>query len=95
MRQFLAAGRRFFVLTTSNYYALAIPDFGLVTALSSMLVVVALVSMALQFGIQKGESRYTVISGKSVHPSELKLSLAPGTGSVDSRAICKYHFVHD
>jgi iron(III) transport system permease protein len=64
---------RFFVLTTSIYYALAIPDFGLATALSSMLVVVALVSVALQFGIQKGESRYTVISGKSVHPSELKL----------------------
>jgi iron(III) transport system permease protein len=64
---------RFFVLTTSIYYALAIPDFGLATALSSMLVLVALVSMALQFGIQKGESRYTVISGKSVHPAELKL----------------------
>jgi len=64
---------RFFVLTTSIYYALAIPDFGLATALSSMLVIVALISMALQFGIQKGESRYTVISGKSVHPAELKL----------------------
>ncbi|MBI1996610.1 MAG: iron ABC transporter permease [Deltaproteobacteria bacterium] len=64
---------RFFVLTTSVYYALAIPDFGLATALSSMLVLVALISMALQFGIQKGESRYTVISGKAVHPAELKL----------------------
>lgn len=64
---------RFFVLTTSIYYALAIPDFGLATALSSMLVLVALVSMAFQFGIQKGESKYTVISGKAVHPSELKL----------------------
>ena len=64
---------RFFVLTTSIYYALAIPDFGLATALSSMLVLVALVSMALQFGIQRGESRFTVISGKAVHPSELKL----------------------
>ncbi|HTN69900.1 MAG TPA: iron ABC transporter permease [Methylomirabilota bacterium] len=64
---------RFFVLTTSIYYALAIPDFGLATALSSMLVLVALASVALQFGVQKGESRYTVISGKSVHPSELKL----------------------
>jgi iron(III) transport system permease protein len=64
---------RFFVLTTSIYYALAIPDFGLATALSSMLVTVALVFMAFQFGIQKSESRYTVISGKSVHPSELRL----------------------
>ena len=44
---------RFFVLTTSIYYALAIPDFGLATALSSMLVLVALISMSFQFGIQK------------------------------------------
>lgn len=64
---------RFFVLTTSIYYALAIPDFGLATALSSMLVVVALVSMTFQFWLQKGEGRYTVISGKSVRPSELRL----------------------
>jgi iron(III) transport system permease protein len=64
---------RFFVLTTSIYYALAIPDFGLATALSSMLVLVALATMALQFGVQRGESRFTVISGKAVHPSELKL----------------------
>ncbi len=64
---------RFFVLTTSIYYALAIPDFGLATALSSMLVLVALVMMALQFGMQRGESRFTVISGKAVHPSDLKL----------------------
>jgi iron(III) transport system permease protein len=64
---------RFFVLTTSIYYALAIPDFGLATALSSMLVLVALITMALQFGVQRGESRFTVISGKAVHPSALKL----------------------
>jgi iron(III) transport system permease protein len=64
---------RFFVLTTSIYYALAIPDFGLATALSSMLVLVALVATSLQFGMQRGESRFTVISGKAVHPSELKL----------------------
>jgi iron(III) transport system permease protein len=67
---------RFFVLTTSIYYALAIPDFGLATALSSMLVLVALVTMALQFGIQRGDSRFTVISGKAVHPSELRLRSA-------------------
>jgi iron(III) transport system permease protein len=64
---------RFFVLTTSIYNALAIPDFGLATALSGMLVLVALFSMALQFGFQKGGGRYTVISGKAVHPAELKL----------------------
>lgn len=64
---------RFYVLTTSIYYALAIPDFGLATALSSMLVLVALATLAFQLGIQRGDSRYTVISGKAVHPSELKL----------------------
>lgn len=64
---------RFFVLTTSIYYALAIPDFSLATALSGMLVVVALGFLALQMGLQRGEGRYTVISGKSVHPSELRL----------------------
>ncbi|HEY7169179.1 MAG TPA: iron ABC transporter permease [Candidatus Binatia bacterium] len=64
---------RFFVLTTSIYYALAIPDFGLATALSSMLVIIAVAATALQFALQKGESKYTVISGKAVRPSELKL----------------------
>ena len=64
---------RFFVLTTSIYYALAIPDFGLATALSSMLVVIAVAATAIQFAVQKGENKYTVISGKAVRPSELRL----------------------
>jgi iron(III) transport system permease protein len=64
---------RFFVLTTSIYYALAIPDFPLATALSGMLVMVALVFLAFQFWLQKGEGKYSVIGGKSVHPAELRL----------------------
>lgn len=64
---------RFFVLTTSIYYALAIPDFSLATALSGMLVMVALIFLTFQLWLQKGEGRYTVIGGKSVHPAELKL----------------------
>lgn len=64
---------RFFVLTTSIYYALAIPDFSLATALSGMLVIVALIFLSLQLTLQKGEGRYTVIGGKSVHPAELRL----------------------
>lgn len=64
---------RFFVLTTSIYYALAIPDFALATALSGMLVVVALMFLTIQLWLQKGEGKYTVIGGKSVHPAELKL----------------------
>ena len=66
---------RFFVLTTSIYYALAIPDFALATALSGMLVVVALMFLTIQLWLQKGEGKYTVIGGKSVHPAELKLRL--------------------
>jgi len=64
---------RFFVLTTSIYYALAIPDFPLATALSGMLVMVALIFLTLQLWLQRGEGKYTVIGGKSVHPAELKL----------------------
>ncbi|MGH7772921.1 MAG: ABC transporter permease, partial [Candidatus Binatia bacterium] len=64
---------RFFVLTTSIYYALAIPDFPIATALSGMLVIVALIFLALQLWVQKGEGKYAVIGGKSVHPTELKL----------------------
>ena len=64
---------RFFVLTTSIYYALAIPDFALATALSGMLVMVALIFLTLQLWLQRGEGKYTVIGGKSVHPAELKL----------------------
>jgi iron(III) transport system permease protein len=67
---------RFFVLTTSIYYALAIPDFPLATALSGMLVIVALAFLTLQLWLQKGEGKYTVIGGKSVHPAELKVGSA-------------------
>ncbi|HWO40821.1 MAG TPA: iron ABC transporter permease [Candidatus Eisenbacteria bacterium] len=76
---------RFFVLTTSIYYALAIPDFPLATALSGMLVSVALFFLAFQFWLQKGEGRYTVIGGKSVHPAELQIRsgrIALFTGTV-------------
>ena len=59
---------RFFVLTTSIYYALAIPNFSLATALSTMLVAVALLFLAIQWLLQRGEGRYSVIGGKSVHP---------------------------
>jgi iron(III) transport system permease protein len=68
---------RFFVLTTSIYYALAIPDFPLATALSGVLVMVALGFLTFQLWLQKGEEgKYTVIGGKSVHPAELKLRSA-------------------
>jgi len=64
---------RFFVLTTSIYYALAIPNFSLATALSTMLVAAALLFLAIQWLLQRGEGRYSVVGGKSVHPSEFRL----------------------
>lgn len=64
---------RFFVLTTSIYYALSIPDFPLATALSTMLVTAGMVPLILQWVVQKNEGRYTVIGGKSVHPADLRL----------------------
>ena len=64
---------RFFVLTTSIYSALAIPDFPLATALSMMLVVVGVMPLLLQWRLQRNEGRYTVISGKSVHPTEIRI----------------------
>ncbi|MBI4523032.1 MAG: iron ABC transporter permease [Deltaproteobacteria bacterium] len=64
---------RFFVLTTSIYYALSIPDFSLATSLSVMLVVAGVIPLVVQWVLQKSEGRYMVIAGKSVHPAELKL----------------------
>lgn len=64
---------RFFVLTTSIYYALSIPDFSLATALSILLVAAGVVPLIFQWVLQKSENRYTVIGGKSVRPAELRL----------------------
>lgn len=64
---------RFFVLTTRIYYALSIPDFPLATAMSISLIIVSGVALLLHWNIQKKEGQYTVIAGKSVRPSELKI----------------------
>jgi iron(III) transport system permease protein len=64
---------RFFVLTTSIYNALNIPDFGLATAMSMLLVVVSIVALLLQRRIQRGEGRFAVIAGKAIHPQPLRL----------------------
>jgi iron(III) transport system permease protein len=64
---------RFFVLTTSIYSALNIPDFGLATAMSMLLVGVSVVALLLQRRIQRGEGRFAVIAGKAINPQPLRL----------------------
>ncbi|MDR7476074.1 MAG: iron ABC transporter permease [Armatimonadota bacterium] len=64
---------RFFVLTTSIYAALNLPDFGLATAMSMLLVVISVGALGLQRRIQRGEGRFAVIAGKAIHPQPLRL----------------------
>ncbi len=64
---------RFYVLTTSIYASLNIPDFALATAMSMLLVVVASGALALHWWIGRGEGRHTVIAGKSIRPQPLRL----------------------
>jgi iron(III) transport system permease protein len=70
---------RFYVLTTSIYSALNIPDFPLATAMSMLLVVVAVSVLLIQWRLQRAEGRYTVIAGKSIHPQALRLGRLRGT----------------
>jgi len=64
---------RFYVLTTSIYASLNIPDFPLATAKSMLLVAVGAAALALQWRLQRGQQRYTVIAGKSIHPQIIRL----------------------
>lgn len=64
---------RFFVLTTSIYATLNIPDFGLATAMSMLLVAVSVAALLVQRRLQRGEGRFAVIAGKAVQPRPLRL----------------------
>ncbi len=64
---------RFYVLTTRIYSALAIPDMPLATAMAVLLAVTAGSALFIQMRFEKGQSRYTVISGKSVRPQTISL----------------------
>jgi len=66
---------RFFVLTTSIYAALNVPDFNLATAMSMLLVVISVGALGLQRWIQRGEGRFAVIAGKAIHPQPLRLGV--------------------
>lgn len=64
---------RFFVLTTRIYSALSIPDMPLATAMAVLLAITAGGALFIQMRFEKGQSRYTVISGKSVRPQTISL----------------------
>ena len=64
---------RFFVLTTRIYSALSIPDMPLATAMAVLLAVTSGVPLVTVRRLERGQSRYTVISGKSVRPQTVSL----------------------
>ncbi|MDR7481033.1 MAG: iron ABC transporter permease [Armatimonadota bacterium] len=80
---------RYYVLTTSVYAALHLPDFALATATSMLLVGVATVALLAQWRLQRGEQRFAVIAGKSVRPQTLRLGRlrAPATGLTVALAV--------
>lgn len=66
----------FYVLTTRIYEALVVPNMPLATAMSMLLVLVAVIAM---FGFRAVEGRreqYAVIAGKSVMPNVVRLNRA-------------------
>ena len=64
---------RFFVLTTRIYSALSIPDMPLATAMAVLLAITSGVPLVLARRLERRQSRYTVISGKSVRPQTMNL----------------------
>jgi iron(III) transport system permease protein len=66
----------FYVLTTRIYEALTIPNMPLATAMSVLLVLVALISMTAFRYAEGGRGQYSVIGGKSVTPSVMRLGRA-------------------
>ena len=72
----LGMRRRFYVLTTRIYEALTIPDIPLATAMSILLVLLAVTALALLRLLEGSSGRYTVVSGKSVRPHIIRLGRA-------------------
>jgi iron(III) transport system permease protein len=64
---------RFFVLTTKIYSALSIPDMPLATAMAVILAITSGIPLILERRLERGQSRYTVIAGKSVRPQTMSL----------------------
>ncbi|MGB4008254.1 MAG: iron ABC transporter permease [Bacillota bacterium] len=64
---------RFFVLTTKIYSALSIPDMPWATAMAVILAITSGIPLILERRLERGQSRYTVIAGKSVRPQTMSL----------------------
>ena len=67
---------QFYVLTTRIYEALTVPNMPLATAMSVLLVAVALVAMLAFRRAEGGRAQYAVIGGKSVTPNVIRLGRA-------------------
>jgi len=67
---------QFYVLTTRIYEALTVPNMPLATAMSVLLVGVALIAMAGFRRAEGGRSQYAVIGGKSTTPGIIRLGRA-------------------
>jgi iron(III) transport system permease protein len=63
----------FYVLTTRIYEALTVPNMPLATAMSMLLVGLALISMVSFRYAEGGADKYAVVSGKSVTPNVVRL----------------------
>ncbi|PAU76498.1 ABC transporter permease [Halomonas salipaludis] len=64
---------QFYVLTTRIYEALTIPNMPLATAMSVLLVLVAIVCLVAFRRLEGSRGQYAVISGKSVTPNVIRL----------------------
>lgn len=67
---------QFYVLTTRIYEALTIPNMPLATAMSVLLILMALVSLIVFRRLEGKEGQYAVIAGKSVKPNIIRLGAA-------------------
>nr|WP_163503762.1 iron ABC transporter permease [Halomonas socia] len=67
---------QFYVLTTRIYEALTIPNMPLATAMSVLLVLVAIVCLVAFRRLEGSRGQYAVISGKSVTPNVIRLGKA-------------------
>lgn len=64
---------RYYVLTTRIYEALSIPDMPLATAMSVLLVIIAVITISLLRYAEGARSQFSIISGKSVRPQIIRL----------------------
>lgn len=64
---------QFYVLTTRIYEALTIPNMPLATAMSVLLILIAIVCLIVFRRLEGSKGQYAVVGGKSVQPNIIKL----------------------